>query len=87
MSEIDFFQRLCIYEVNGDTVSKKTFNAVKKLQESNRIMKEALEFYSDDGGRDEEDISAVQKCIMGMIVVIAKGGKRAREALKKTEEV
>jgi len=57
----------------------------KKLQEQNKIMREALEYYSDDGGRDEEDISNVQKCIMGMIVVIAKGGKRAREALKKAD--
>ena len=61
-------------------------NEIEKLQEQNKTIREALEYYSDDGGRDKEDISSVQKCIMGMIVVIAKGGKRAREALKKAEE-
>lgn len=36
MSKLDFFQRLDIYDINGDTVSKKTFNAVKELQEQNK---------------------------------------------------
>lgn len=60
--------------------------AVKTLKEQLAEAESIIEFYSDDGGRDTEDISAIEKNIMGMIVVIAKGGKLARQYFAEKEK-
>lgn len=93
MSKLDFFQRLDIYDINGDTVSKKTFNAIKEIQEQNKILREALEFYAENfttrgspfwSLHDLIDESDIEETIMPNLgIKICKGGKRAREALAK----
>lgn len=82
MSKLDFFQRLDIYDINGDTVSKKTFNAIKELQEQNKILREALEFYAP-----EKDWHFYCDCCADGTTKLEKDhGKLAREALAKVEE-
>lgn len=82
MSKLDFFQRLDIYDINGDTVSKKTFNAIKELQEQNKTMREALEFYST-----EDDWNFYCGCCADGSTKLEKDhGKLAREALARVKE-
>lgn len=90
MSKLDFFQRLDIYDINGDTVSKKTFNAIKELQGQNKILREALEFYADNSnwlGNGEigysDRLLAENKTKTNFLEF---GGKRAREALAKVKK-
>ena len=56
------------------------------LQNKLKVAIEALKYYSDDGGRDIEDVSTVMHSSMGFEVPVDKGGKRAREALRKIGE-
>lgn len=96
MSKLDFFQRLDIYDINGDTVSKKTFNAIKEIQEQNKILREALEFYADENNWELGKVhSFVEVCEQDhewidsfppFRVTQLTGGKRAREALAKVDK-
>lgn len=47
MSDLDLFSKLEIYEVNGDSVSKQTYDAIVKLQSKLDCAVKALEFYGD----------------------------------------
>ena len=60
---------------------------IEKLQESNRILKEALEYYANGNGGDENEDSSFMSATLDFPFSGTQLGKRAREALKNAEEV
>ena len=60
---------------------------IDKLQESNRIMREALEYYANGNGGDEEEDSSFMPATLDFPFSGTQLGKLAREALKKVGEV
>lgn len=85
----------CIHEDYAIRAEKK----IEKLQEQNKILKEALEFYADGDnyGHISPEVatySVIDNCDLGVGDFMLNetvddervGGKRAREALAKVEE-
>lgn len=100
--EVEGKEEINIY-VNDEWVIPQSFTNIESLQLQNKIMREALEFYADIDSWTDNDLNGCGPSICGdsldgkdydlMIGEerfskhITVGGKRAREALKKIEEI